>query len=347
MSVYRRLACLGIALALAVVPAAAAAPPHQQAARIHYGEIVQGRLSENSPEQVWQFDGHAGDLIIIEMQAIDTGSLDTYLTLYDPQGDLLLDDDDGGLSVNSRIGPVALLDDGLYDVVASAYSGGGEYTLHIINLNTAPALKPGKPLVGQLDSGNPGDYFRVVPGDTVDELFRLSVNDDERYSAPVLSLYDMNGLVASTEETYSSELDPLILDSGATYAVVINWDPTTRGGPYELAFMPSSIALLNDGTPQTGELTYDMPQQAHYFQAENGQQVRLTLTTTSGEIAPAIDVHTIDYSFYLFSSMGETMRETSVVMAVPRGAIYMVEVWDDLDGGEGGSYTVTLDLLSE
>lgn len=343
MFCLRRFTLLASGLLLVLGPSlASAAPPTQQTSFIRYGETKQSRLNIGGSEQTWQFSGHPNDLVLVDMRAIDSGTLDTYLTLADTQGHLLAEDDDNGYGTNSRIGPLRVSQSGDYSITASAYSGGGEYTLQLINLNTAPALKTGKPLVGSVNSDTPANHFLLTTDAESETLFRLRVTDDERYANPIVSLYSLTGLLATSEGMEDSLIDPLLIAPNTPYAVIVDWDSTSRGGPYELWLDASTTVLLEDGIEQTGELTYTQYAQQHYFQAETGETLRLTLRVTEGNIVPMLDIYTSDYSLYLFSAIGETMREVSVVIHMPSSGIFVVEISDDILEGESGSYSVVL-----
>ena len=79
--------------------------------------------------QVYRFEGQAGQTIDIEMRAITEG-LDSFLNLYDAQGNLLTRDDDGAGDLNARISQFVLPATGLYFIETQALNAGsGLYSL--------------------------------------------------------------------------------------------------------------------------------------------------------------------------------------------------------------------------
>jgi hypothetical protein len=341
---YRRAVGLGLALSLCGGVHLTTAAPARQGARIQYNEIVQGNISESTNEDDWEFDGHTGDLVLIDMRA-DGSDLDTYLTLLDPYGSPLVSDDDSGEGLNSRIGPYRLTSDGIYTILAGRYGGSGSYLLALKNLNTIPMLVPGKPLIGVVDSVHPTDYFLLATGEA-GTLWRLDVSDDQSGSDPYLALYGSSGLLLSTEFEGGGSIDPVVSLPGETYVAVVSWNPYSPGGPYQLELHASDAELLDTGITQSGTLDYTVISQQHYFRGEEGQAVRLSVEV-EGDVALALDVTTLDGSLTLFSSSGEMSRAITVTLDIPQTAVYAVEIWDGSYMGENGSYTVSLERVED
>jgi hypothetical protein len=319
----------------------------QQSTRIDYNQTVQGQLGEAHREDLWQFSGQAGDLILINMQSNNADNLDTYLTLSDDRGNMLLTDDDSGEGFNSRVGPFALPEDGTYEITAASYSGSGEYSLQLVNLRTRPYLTAGKPLVGLVDETLPAEYFLVRAPDDESRLYRVSVTDDESYSDPILSVYDLEGFISSTEYQTNSFIDPLVTMPDQTYVIVVSYNPSSRGAPYELSLTASEIALLQDGESQSGSIDYQHYTGQHYFHAESGDHIRLTITTTGGDIAPAIEVKSADFDYAIFTSEGKSLLETSVSFEIPASTVYGITVHDSSYEGGEGEYEVLVEWLDE
>lgn len=322
-----------------------AAPLPQPAEPLGYNQTVQGQLGETHMEDVWQFTGQAGDLILISMQSRNADNLDTYLTLSNNQGNALMTDDDGGEGFNSRIGPYELPDDDTYQITAASYSGSGEYILQLINLKTRPYLKNGKPLVGQVDQSQPAEYFLLQAADDTESLYRITASDDESYSNPILTVYDMDGLITSTEYQTESVIDPLVASPGHVYVIVVSANTSSRGTPYELTLAPSEVDLLRDGAAQSGSLDYQHYTRQHYFHAEAGQNIRLTVTTTGGTIAPAIEVQSTDFDYVIFSSEGKGLHETTVQFEVPASTVYGITIHDTSYETSEGTYEVMVESV--
>ena len=333
---------LTLCLILCIATAANAHPATAQTPRIEYNETVHSTLAENANEERWEFSGHAGDLILLDMRA-DGSNLDCYLTLLDPFGNPLATDDDSGEGLNARIGPYRLPSDGIYTILAGRYSGVGSYLLELKNLSTIPMISPGKPLTGVLGSGHTTDYF-LLPSSATNALWRLSVSDDQLDTHPYLALYGPSGLLTSTEYEGGSRIDPVVTLPDQTYIVVVSWNPGSPGGPYQLDLNTSTIDLLNNGVPQTGALSYDVFHQRYYFRGEGGESVRLT-ASVEGDITLGLNVTTQDGTVTLFSNTGEATRALTVTLDITQSGVYAVEVWDSSYMGGSGSYTISFETI--
>lgn len=335
-----------IALSLAAAPAAAA-PPRQETPHITYNQVAEGRLTDSAPQQKWTFTARAGDAILIDMRAAESVLLDTFLTLLDPAGNTITSDDDSGEDLNARIGPLVLAQNGTYTIVASSYNGTGGYTLALTDVRTIPILSTGKPLVGTVSAEHPTSVFRLVPApDSASPLVRLSVTDDNPYADPFIAIYGESGFIAGTEENAPPALDPVALIPDQIAVAVVAWNPDSPGGMYEVALEPSAIALIAHGVPQRGSLDYNTLTQQHYFVAQGGDVVRVTVAV-EGDIAPAIEVLSADFAVLLFTNSGEYVREVTAEVTVAQSGIYVVSVTNGAYRGASGTYTLRLDWLTE
>jgi len=75
--------------------------------------------------------GTAGDWISVRMFAAQDSTLDTYLKLHDPNGRLLATDDDGAQIDSNSFLVQKLTLTGTYKLVATRYSGVGQYHLRL------------------------------------------------------------------------------------------------------------------------------------------------------------------------------------------------------------------------
>jgi hypothetical protein len=105
-------------------------------ATLHIGDTVSGTITDTGTES-YTFEGSGGDTITIQAEATNPASpdQDLQLTLYDPDGDLLINDDDSGegLGLGERdpaIVSYTLPNDGLYRVeVDSLFDTTGDYNI--------------------------------------------------------------------------------------------------------------------------------------------------------------------------------------------------------------------------
>lgn len=340
-----------LVIALSITDASAttvtAMPPRQDTSHIAYNQIVESHLTDSVTQQEWTFTARAGNAILIDMRAAESALLDTFLTLLDPMGNTVAADDDSGEGLNARIGPVVLAQGGTHTIIASSYNGNGGYTLALTDVHTLPELSAGKPLVGTVSAEHPSEMFRLVSApDRASPLARLSVSDDNPYADPFIAIYGESGFIAGTEETAASALDPVALIPDQITVAVVAWNPDSPGGAYEVTLEPSAIGLFADGVPQRGSLDYNTFTQQHYFVAQSGDVVRVTIAV-EGDIAPAIEVLSADFAVLLFTNSGEHVREVTAEITVPQSGIYVVSVTDGAFRGESGTYTLRLDWRAE
>lgn len=95
---------------------------------------VDGEIADVFPTQKWTFEGTAGQVFTMTMQA-ESGSLDSLLRLIGP-GDIPLaendDADDPAISPNAQLVQVQLPVDGMYTIEATRFEGEGRYSLVIV-----------------------------------------------------------------------------------------------------------------------------------------------------------------------------------------------------------------------
>ena len=134
----RRLVFLGLA-GLMLLPAARAGDDQEKKDGKEDAFKIEGKLTKDdpadtilkrSPHKVHDFKMKAGAIYVIDMVSKDPKLLDAYLRLEDSSGKNLAMDDDSGGFPNARILFKAPKDD-TYRIIATAYSGDGDYTLKV------------------------------------------------------------------------------------------------------------------------------------------------------------------------------------------------------------------------
>lgn len=168
-------------LAILANPTATATVIEVSGDEITYGQSIVDS-GEGEPDIRFTFSGNQNDLISISARSAD---FDTLLELY-RDGDLLIADDDGGMSLNSRISNYRLEQNAEYTIVLRTFSGDpitGEYVLGITEMLDCPSVLASRMLVGEygrvtLDGGanrlrespsTDGDIVTTIPeGDVFD-----------------------------------------------------------------------------------------------------------------------------------------------------------------------------------
>ena len=76
----------------------------KQAQAVKFPQVIEGAISQSQDVDVFRFDGQAGQQVVIEVFAARFGSaLDSFLTLYNADGEILASNDDVDGTTDSRI----------------------------------------------------------------------------------------------------------------------------------------------------------------------------------------------------------------------------------------------------
>ncbi|HEX3052397.1 MAG TPA: PPC domain-containing protein, partial [Aggregatilineaceae bacterium] len=111
-----------------------------------YGQSQQGTIDNNVPAVTYRFFGSAGDNVTISMSRVG-GDLDSYLYLFDSNGQPLFEDNDsGGTDGNARI-VFSLPADGAYLIMATRLgqtqgTTSGSYLLDLLSDAAPPVVQP-------------------------------------------------------------------------------------------------------------------------------------------------------------------------------------------------------------
>ena len=125
------------AAAGAMLPITGGIPAPGQVGTVMVGTNVQGRLetgdqrmNDGTWADVWQFQGTAGQRVVIELRSEE---FDTYVQLLDAQGNRLAEDDDSLGNLDSRV-EFTLAATGMFQIVVNNFSDerrAGIYTLSV------------------------------------------------------------------------------------------------------------------------------------------------------------------------------------------------------------------------
>lgn len=149
--------------------------------RLTYGATVEGTIDDTTPRLEYEFAGQAGQAVDITLQRRNlTDTLDTYLYLFDSNGNPLASNDDavtgGASATDSAILGFRLPATGVYTIVATRFqeaqgSSSGAFALH---LDLAGAGSAGTEIEAVLVRENSGSlselgrqYPDLFPGDDV------------------------------------------------------------------------------------------------------------------------------------------------------------------------------------
>jgi hypothetical protein len=199
-------------------PAATAEP-----VSLIYGQPVAGRLTADIFEKRYTLIAHAGDGLIVTLNAVSGSTLDPMILLLDPGGTLLSSNDDRATGIKDSTLAYEVPRDGRYTIIAtrSGEASGttsGDYILKVDRRQAGSSLEstpgsPGSPgpaitpirygstVDGTINAGHFAYYygFEGTQGDVISISIKTISGDLE----PVLYLYAYSGsptLIASSAE---------------------------------------------------------------------------------------------------------------------------------------------------
>lgn len=125
---------------------------------------LSGTIASGDPQDIYYFNGTANQRIIVTMTRVN-GTLDPYLSVWDPDGNIIAFNDNGGGGVNTRINLLILPRTGRYRIQAgkTATSQTGAYTVSISqgssSLNPEPFVRFSDPNLATV--GSAGFWVKI------------------------------------------------------------------------------------------------------------------------------------------------------------------------------------------
>lgn len=207
---------------------------------IRTDERVTGRLEPGDRphggggyEDLWEFEAHAGQDVMIEMHS---GDFDAFLELRDPAGTLVQENDDGGTGTDALI--IAHLGRaGRYRIIARSYGTAqstGVYDLSVSAVGDVARagrvveLREGQVAVGRLEAGD-----SVVGDSTYADVYTFRAPRDGDVTIDLVSgdfdayliVKDAEGATLATDDDGGDGTNARItlhVHSGQTYRVIAN-----------------------------------------------------------------------------------------------------------------------------
>lgn len=253
-----------------------------QTGSLAYGETVTGQISDDESLQSWEFEGQAGEIITITMEAINLadGGLDSYLQLLDPDGSVIAENDDASnATINATISSFPLTEDGTYTIIATRFGLGvgtsvGEYELslqlsegdspadeHASDENTSSEeefefnigqIAFDEPVRGQLNTQNFAELwdFEGQEGAIISIQMTRQSNDLDTY---IILIDDQGNELASNDDgldgTASSEITGYSLPYSGLFTIVATrygFESGTSRGEYELVMTLETGDLISE-----------------------------------------------------------------------------------------------------
>ena len=248
--------------------------------------------------------------------AVD-GIVDPYLLLFNTAGNLIAQDDDGGLGRSSII-TFTPTTDGTYYIGAGSWYGlavgdpsldPGNYTVDIWQANpaqdvggttaTSLAIDPGT-VFGYLETSGDADVYSVQLTEGMYYTFNYAggIDSDADFDgAPgenigVLELLDSSGNVIATNVNYESTLNLFPAEGGTYYVRVSGYTPPAHGN--------------QTTAPMTGGYTLDV-QEVNPADEDPLASIRWE----SAHNVPFVDVNGVPTAYVYFAPAGENFGETN------------------------------------
>ncbi len=217
---------------------------------IQVGQTVSGRLDWDAPTAAYTFTAHAGDSVVI---AVASRDFDSFVSVQDAHGDEIASDDDSGGSLNARIGPLNLPEDGTYTIVVSSYSSSGaagafELTLsapHVNQINYGEIVEGRIPKEELFVTYN----FQGAAGDAV----VITMVSSDLYSYMELAApADPSLPIASSQYYYESlgigsRIGPLVLPESGAYTLTVGDSDDEHTGRFTLQVKKIRLNQLEYG----------------------------------------------------------------------------------------------------
>ncbi len=220
----------------------------EDAQPIAYGDEVEATQRSNDGDY-WVFEGAEGDLIDIQMAS---ENFDTYLELYNEDGDLIAANDDAGDLQHSRIA-FMLPADGNYFILARSFGNNSrreDYTLSLSLVDPDQVIAYGDEVEGRVsDDVGEAWLFIGTEGDVV------TISMDSDIIDTYLELYDPTGLLIALNDdsggTLDSQITNFALPSDGLYTIIARSFAGGSSGAYTLTL--EGTAGSGDGRSRGGD----------------------------------------------------------------------------------------------
>ena len=233
--------------------------------------------STTAQDSLWRFDGQAGQLVAISLEAAESG-FDPYLTLFGPDLVQLEVNDDSGWNNNALI-VVSLPEDGSYYINTGRPGSNTPYTLRVFEPRPLPFDQPQTSTVVS-------DTLWAFDG-TASQVVNLTISPPLDDMTPRLSLLDPSGWnvasgVASPAEGYERIPAYIVPGDGRLWVQV---GPAGDAAPYTLTLTSVAPRPLVFGQPATSTTRTDP---IWTFSGAAGQVVDIALNSAGATFDPEL-----------------------------------------------------------
>ncbi len=318
-------------------------------------------IDDNAIYDTWNFTAQGGETLTITMEVI-SGDLDPYLTVVDPFGQQTEDDDSGG--GRDALVTFSPATGGAYSITAARVSGQGEYRLQVAC--SASAAPPGggqaggaatidsgniscnTPITNSIDDNATYDTWYFTPGD---EGLVITMHQQSGNLDPYLTVYAPDGTPYSDDDSGGNWDAQVSFARAAAGTYTITATRTSGAGEYTLTV--DCVALVAPPAPAPGAGGGVGQQQSvlcggsvgstlndaawhdeWYFSLQTGETIDLTMTATSGNLDPHLDIYDVNQNWVASDNDSGGGKNAHLVYTAPADGWYTV--YAGRAGGAGG-----------
>ncbi len=313
---------------------------------IQPGEMVEGTLLPGGVD-IWYFEVEEGRYATIRLDAVDRDVLDPYLELYNEDGVIIAEDDDGGEGYNARIVDFPVTTSSAYTIHALTYSGAGDYTLslEVVEEPSGEVIEYGQMVEETLaEDARHVWFFQGAEGDVVTIAMNARDEDMDCY----LELYGPNGVALTDDDDSGEGFNALIeyyrLPADGAYRIVASSGMFGAAGAYGLAL--ERVEMVVEGTLTYGETmsaTLESGTRHHWlFEGEEGDVVTISMTAVGGDMDAYLELFAPDGVRVMTDddSGGDANAEIST-FELPLSGTYRI-IARGYDDGDVGEYELAL-----
>lgn len=307
---------------------------------VTYGESVQGTITGDHYEYLYQFAGNAGDSIYASVVELSNSYLNVELVIRDSAGQIVLEE--GWYSAVDYLGPYTLPADGDYTVQVSRYggadgSGTGNFAF-IVDLADVQGLTPGTPVEGMLDQPAAIQFWSYdgAEGDV------MSISAEGNGLEFVL--IDPSGWQIAHEGPGTTPVDNFVLLEETGVFTLLLQTGHLDGSNYALDVVVYDPVELTRGEAAAGEIGGAVS--AGYFSAYVTEDELLRLEIVSDDVDFDATVYVYDSEGWLTESAYDSDEDEFNLLVEPWVAAeegeYYIVVSPDEDYADAIPYTVTI-----
>ena len=308
------------------------------------GYLSSGNLSE------WIYEGVEGETIAV---SVYSDEFDTYLEIFDSEGNLLDSNDDGPNDTNSLIERVVFPEDGVYYFSVSGYND-LDHGLYSITISEplGGEMYMGEILPGQTATATlEGGYWHGWEFNITDETYVTFSLESDDFDT-LLELYGPGGYLTDDDDGFgetNSLISDYLLDEPGTYTIYASGYSSQEAGDYILTYTTGEEEITEYQRGSETQISYNSVSNGIL---ESGNYDAWLFTGIAGDvvsIAVASDVFDPYIELYgpsdelleMNDDDGTSFNSLIADFTIPADGIYEVTV-SGIDFTSSGAYTVSI-----